>query len=273
MNQSPPFKGSLGQYYFVETEDKSLTLFSEAFNEACHSTHGARAETRQIYLEGCKLKEKLEEKGSGPLKILEIGFGTGLGILETNQYLNELSCSSAMFITTEIDEELVSHILKSDSFKEFGPVQKARIGLSSNQVWTTENKSFSLIILIGDARHTLSHPQVIAELSGVDAIFQDAFSPKRNPLLWSVEWFSLLKNHWSLPSCTLSTYSASNSIRKALKEAGWAVEIAPGFGPKRQSTRATLHGEVSADLEHTLERSGANPVSDSELAELLRSLL
>ena len=48
-------KGSLGNYHLVETEDQSQTLYSEAFGEACHSTHGARAETREIYLEGCHL--------------------------------------------------------------------------------------------------------------------------------------------------------------------------------------------------------------------------
>lgn len=274
MNRPSAFQGSLGLYHFVETEDSTLTLYSEAFSEACHSTHGAKAETKQIYLEGCKLKEKCALLGpDNTLKILEIGFGTGLGILETKNYLKELDHRKATFVTTEIDQNLVDHIMKTDSFKNFGPIQKEVIGTTDNQIWKTKSELFELIILIGDARLTLSHPQIIGTLSGVEAIFQDAFSPKRNPLLWSVEWFSLLKNHWAHSHCTLSTYSASNSIRKALKQAGWAVEIAPGFGPKRQSTRATPGGEISTELALTLERSGADMVSDSELAGILRSLL
>jgi tRNA U34 5-methylaminomethyl-2-thiouridine-forming methyltransferase MnmC len=66
---------------FVETEDGSWTLFSEAFQEACHSTTGARAETLLHYIQGCRILEKA--KIHSPLVVLEIGFGLGIGLLTT----------------------------------------------------------------------------------------------------------------------------------------------------------------------------------------------
>ena len=57
------------------TEDGSKTVYSEQFNQTYHSIFGAKTESERVYLElgfeeACKKFENI--------KILEIGFGTGL---------------------------------------------------------------------------------------------------------------------------------------------------------------------------------------------------
>ncbi|ATH07908.1 hypothetical protein BIY24_08080 [Halobacteriovorax marinus] len=69
------------------------------------------------------------------------------------------------------------------------------------------------------------------------AIYQDAFSPKKNPSLWTKEWFTELKEH-SDERCILSTYSAAMGVRKALMEANWNVFRREGYGEKRSTTIA-----------------------------------
>ena len=62
----------------VVTDDGSSTLFVEELNEHYHSTFGAVQESRHIFIEA---GFKYQQKSSKQIKILEIGFGTGLNAL------------------------------------------------------------------------------------------------------------------------------------------------------------------------------------------------
>ena len=120
-------------------------------------------------------------------------------------------------------------------------------------------------ILIGDAR--ISLPWFLENHSlRFHAIYQDAFSPKRNATLWTYEWFKLLKSA-SHQQVTLSTYSSSSSIRKSMIKAGWKVYKGEKFGPKRSSTRARLTGVTDPDIIEHLDRSPAMILTDENANE------
>ncbi|RLA64327.1 MAG: hypothetical protein DRQ88_03795 [Epsilonproteobacteria bacterium] len=223
------FNGKLGTYKVIETADGTPTLFSSHFDEACHSLHGAVAETLYNFIEGCDL-DILAKKYS-PLNILEVGFGTGTGFKLTKQYIDKHFPHVRLnFVSLEIDPALVE--------------------------WSGLDDP-SLKVLIGDGRETIKSYQG----EPFHAIFQDPFSPKKNPALWSVEWFEALKKH-SHPDVVLSTYSASSSIRKALMHAGWTVEERKGFAGKKASTRAFLKGKMSEELTRKLSSDKIKPVRD-----------
>jgi tRNA U34 5-methylaminomethyl-2-thiouridine-forming methyltransferase MnmC len=235
---------------FVETQDGTLTLFSEKFQEACHSTTGAREETILHYIKGCKVNEKILQDGK--ISILEVGFGLGIGFLTT---LEKLPNDSFMyFVSLELDRDLLNW------FRE----QHPELNLEwQNNLLVAEGKNFKLQIVAGDARKEL--PAFMRENNiKFHAIYQDAFSPKKNPLLWTVEWFSLLRD-LSHEDVILSTYSASTSIRKSLHEAGWKITPGEKFGPKRTSTRASLKGETTQEILLQLERSPINALSDFQI--------
>ena len=64
----------------VETGDGSHSLYVPALDEQYHSRHGALQESQHVFIEmGLKCFGDEEE----PLRILEIGFGTGLNALLT----------------------------------------------------------------------------------------------------------------------------------------------------------------------------------------------
>lgn len=249
-------------HQLVETEDGSFTLFSEAFQEACHSTSGARAETLLHYVEGCQIKTKLNE--NKPLVILEVGFGLGIGFLTTWEELPK--DTSWHFISMEIDKNLlewfrqkfIDHpFLKHLSWKKVGELE----------ILEARHAGCELTILTGDARQTLPLYMKTHQIKW-HAIYQDAFSPKRNPSLWTKEWFTFLKQHAD-ESVILSTYSASSSIRKSLSESGWKIKKGEKFGPKRTSTRATLLGETDPEIQLHMERSPTQALSDSNIEEFL----
>ena len=64
------------------TEDGRLTLYAPTFGEHYHSTHGAVQESEHIYL-GLALRERMSswQEGDAPLRLFEVGFGTGLNAL------------------------------------------------------------------------------------------------------------------------------------------------------------------------------------------------
>jgi Uncharacterized conserved protein len=115
--------------------------------------------------------------------------------------------------------------------------QLTKIQSDNLTIYKTSIGNRSLEVLIGDLKD--NQPKISTYLKNIHAIYQDPFSPKKNPTLWSKDWFETLKNI-SSSDVILSTYSASHSVHQNLEAAGWNVYRAPGFAHKRSSTRATL---------------------------------
>ena len=85
--------------------------------------------------------------------------------------------------------------------------------------------------------------------------FKTLFPLSGTPLLWTVEWFEVLKKV-SSQDVVLSTYSSSTSVRKSLQAAGWLMKNAPGFSSKRTSTRPFS----KASDQELLDKLGRAPI-------------
>lgn len=235
-------KNLLKNYEVIKTDDGSESLFSKLYGEACHSTSGASSETLLHYIKGCRIEERLQDHSE--ISILEVGFGTGLGFKETLKALKDNQ--RVIFYSLEIDRNLIEYFFQSEkmSYRE------------EEGIFYSTSVNFDLVIYCGEARESVKRIN-----KKFHAIYQDAFSPKRNAILWTKEWFEDLKN-LSLESCIMSTYSSSSSIRKSMIAAGWKVQKGDQFGPKRSSTRATLIGSSDQDILQRLERSPAITLTD-----------
>ena len=257
------FNGSMGQYKIVKTKDQSYTVFSEAYNEACHSLDGAWDETLFNYLEGCSIPEKSERLGEKALSVLEVGFGLGVGLQVVSDFYEKKEVKkSFVFTSLEIDQGLVEWAI--DNWPSSIPPLKGSFQKTGGLDYFNGNCGLGKVnILIGDARKTLKKASKLGMIPALDAVFQDPFSPKRNPSLWTVEWFEVLKKA-SSPEVTLSTYSSSTSVRKSLQAAGWFMRNAPGFSSKRTSTRAFLKGPSDPEVIDKLKRAPINPLRDKD---------
>lgn len=242
---------------YVETADGSFTLFSEHFQEACHSTSGAKSETVLHYISGCQVPNRSLQYNL--FTILEVGFGLGVGFLTTMEMMPKEA--RWKFISLELDKELLNW------FRNEHP--ELQLEWKENLL-QSRTEQFELIIIQGDARETL--PEFLKNNQvQFHAIYQDAFSPKRNPVLWTKEWFTLLKEY-SHPDVILSTYSASTSIRKSLVESGWGVHKGEKFGPKRTSTRASLSRPTDPDILAQLERSPTGALTDLQIDPITKRI-
>lgn len=66
----------------IETPDGSYTFYSEKYTQTYHSRHGAKTESKRVFLE---LGMEYAAEMFGEINILEMGWGTGL-----NSYMTRL---------------------------------------------------------------------------------------------------------------------------------------------------------------------------------------
>jgi hypothetical protein len=218
------------------TEDGSLTLFAPTFGEHYHSTHGAVQESLHIYI-GLALEERLraERGATEPLRLFEVGFGTGLNTLLTWQRA-EAERRPVHYYSIEkypVGPE-VYEALHYEGVT--GPLDPAKaLGALHTAPWgeaVALSPFFTIEKLHGDLTEC-TFPE------GLSVIYYDAFSPESQPELWAEELFARLFAV-ALPEAVLTTYCAKGEVRRRLQRAGFLVERLPGPPGKREVLRARV---------------------------------
>ena len=199
----------------VLCEDGTNTLYSKEFNEPYHSTKdGALHESLEKHVKPSFSLKPHKEK----LTILDICFGLGYNTFATLYYIKKNNLKTKVHILSpEFDEGLVRSL---DTF-EFPPefdLLKYIIKVVATDLYY-EDEQFKIEILIGDARKTIPHIQ-----EKIDIVFQDAFSPAHNPLLWTKEWFADVRAICN-DDAILTTYSTAAAIRLGLYENGFYIFV------------------------------------------------
>ena len=187
----------------VTTNDGTLTLKSEKYNECYHSSEGAVTETlyKHIY-PAFSVVDKDE------IKILDICFGLGYNTFLS--ILNRPKNSKLKIYSPEFDEKLIKSLKNFNYPKEFEEIRDIIDEISEKFYYKDE--WVEVEIFIGDAR------EYIQQLNNVDIVFQDAFSPKVNTELWTIEYF---KDIDKLDPIIITTYSVATPIRYALYSLGY----------------------------------------------------
>lgn len=213
----------------LHTSDGSHTLYVPEIDETYHSTHGAVQESTHIFIQAALQHCKLNV-----VRILEVGFGTGLNALLTKLEADRAG-RKIVYTTLEkfpVDPQLAlslnySSLLtvkQDDDF--FGKLHLAPWG---ERIELDHNYSFMKVCC--DFALYESNAQQF------DLVFFDAFSPDKQPEMWTVD---LLRNvyRWCAPQAILTTYCAKGVVRRALEEVGFKVERLPGPPGKREILRA-----------------------------------
>jgi len=240
------------QKELVLCEDGTNTLFSKEFNEPYHSTKdGALHESLEKYV-----KPTFQvKKGAKKLVILDICFGLGYNTLATLFYIKKHNLKTKVHILSpEFDEELVRSLPTFTYPSEFDFLKPIIKEIS--QKFYYEDEQFKIEVLLGDARKEV--PNIEAK---IDVIYQDAFSPTHNPLLWTREFFADIVKI-SKKDALLTTYSTASATRLGLYENGFYIFIHKAE-KIRNSTVASLimlEGFEYVDMELKKER---NPIGRS----------
>jgi tRNA U34 5-methylaminomethyl-2-thiouridine-forming methyltransferase MnmC len=209
------------------SNDGSHTVYDETINEHFHSVHGAITESQHVFI-----KNGFSFPDVSELKILEIGFGTGLNVFLT---LIEALKTGTMTVYDSIDlYPLDADILdKLNYARILSPELLPAYKTICNCSWNEQNaitEGFLLNKKLGNA--------LIVEFDKIyDLVYFDAFSPEKQPEMWTREFFCRIFNAMN-SGAVLVTYCAKGSVKRTLIDVGFKVELLAGPPGKRQMIRA-----------------------------------
>jgi tRNA U34 5-methylaminomethyl-2-thiouridine-forming methyltransferase MnmC len=208
------------------TEDGSHTLFVPGIDECYHSTHGAIQESRHIFIEA-GLKQCLKKE----ISVLEIGFGTGLNafltLLESERRGKKVRYTSLELYPVEVEKALMLNYPN-----ELAPDKKDLFEKLHSSPWNDETEITPGFLL---NKIKTDFTGFVFE-NNFDVVYFDAFSPEKQPEMWSKVLFERIFTHCN-SGAILTTYCAKGIVRRAMQEAGFMVERLQGPPGKREILR------------------------------------
>jgi tRNA U34 5-methylaminomethyl-2-thiouridine-forming methyltransferase MnmC len=214
------------------------------FGDHFYSVHDGRAECRHVFLAGNDLPQRWS--GRDRFVIGELGFGTGLNLLETWALWRRNARRPMLdFVTFEKYPLSAADMRRAHArWPELRKDSEALLAHwppapdTKQTIIMTLESGFRLTVHIGDAAETL-HRLAPMHDAAVDAWFLDGFAPSRNPGLWQADLLKQLASI-SAADATFATYTVAGWVRRNLQAAGFIVEKAPGHAGKRQMLRGRL---------------------------------
>ncbi|MCF2445786.1 tRNA (5-methylaminomethyl-2-thiouridine)(34)-methyltransferase MnmD [Dyadobacter sp. CY345] len=203
------------------TEDGSHSLLNSQYNQHYHSVSGALKESRHIYMNLGLIP--LLEVTEAPIRVFEMGFGTGLNAFLTWQaadfYRKSILYTGVEAFPVSMDE---ASQLNYDIVTSFTGLMKL------HQAAWFENHQLSENFTFRKEQLTL---QEFSTDELFDVIFYDAFDPKAQPELWTEEILSKIAAQLRTGG-VLVTYSSKGIVKRALAAAGFSVQKHKGPGKK-----------------------------------------
>lgn len=246
------------------TADGSYTFFSQEFDEAFHSSSGAKQESEKKFIEPCQIAQRARENHD--LKLLDICYGLGYNsaaALTTIWTINP-NCRVEL-IALELDVNVPEKAIAYQLLNEWkSPIPQLLTLFAQTYQITTPQLQAQL--LIGDARVTIQ--QVYQNGFQADAIFLDPFSPTKCPQLWTVEFLAIVAKCLN-PQGRLATYSCAAAVRTALRGRGLNIGSTDAVGRRAPGTLASFapleEYPLSLKEQEHLQTRSAIPYRDPQL--------
>ena len=209
------------------TEDGSHTMFVKGLDELYHSTHGALQESMHVFI-----KQGLLTLNQPSVRILELGFGTGLNALLTLSQSIPLKLD--IFYHAVEKYPLMEHEYKQLNYEKLvdhlpkGSLHRIHCCPWGEPVQISDR--FTLYKEEADFRSMKLSPNI-------NLVYFDAFSPDKQPELWTPEIMGAI-GRVSDTGAILVTYSSKGIVRRALNSCGFDVLKVAGPPGKREMIRA-----------------------------------
>ncbi len=212
----------------ITTGDGSSSLLNTELNDFYHSTKGAIGESLHVYIEQGLDYFIKRDPSCKQIKVLEIGFGTGLNALLAINWAQDNPCliDYESLETHPLPEAIYTQLQFKNWSKNVAKIHQCEWGVTHSI-----NKVFKL------TKHRASLEKFKQIASHYDIIFFDAFSPSKQPGIWHQsnlkKCFTYLKKNG-----VLVTYCAQGQFKRDLIEVGFKIETLPGAMGKWEMVRA-----------------------------------
>lgn len=213
-----------------KTNDGSATLYNTALNEHYHSVHGALTESRHVFIDNGFLPAS--HLRPHILRVLEIGFGTGLNAaltakqsMSVHQKTYYVALEPFPVDTTVLRELAYENVLEAEEFGYYHSIHEAK--------WNSDEEINPYFQVNKIAEGIQSYRFAAA----FHLIYFDAFAPEKQPEMWTMD---VLQKCYRLleKDGMLITYCAKGQFKRDLKQCGFAVKPLPGPPNKREITLA-----------------------------------
>ena len=214
-----------------ETKDGSTTLFVPELNEHYHSINGALQESLHVFIRA-GLEHVLQSQPQ--VRLLEVGFGTGLNALLT---LQQVMGQRGQVQYDALEKYPLSwELVAAMHFEKFilNPELMDYLPQLHQAPW---EQTASLLPGFDLKKQEAALETHLLPAQYYHLIYFDAFAPEKQPELWTDEIFRKLYGAL-LPGGILVSYCAKGSFKRSLKAAGFTLEALPGPAGKREMTRA-----------------------------------
>ena len=210
------------------TEDGSHTIYVRGLDEPYHSTHGALQESMHVFI-----RQGLHTVNQPSVRILELGFGTGLNALLT------------LVESLPLDKTIYYHAVEKYPLKEseYSQLNFERLvpQCPAGTLDQLHSCPWNKAVQISD-RFTLYKEEAdftfMKPPPHINLIYFDAFSPDKQPGLWKEDVIGSI-GRISDPGAVLVTYSSKGVVRRELNSCGFDVIKVAGPPGKREMIRAT----------------------------------
>jgi len=254
----------------VQLTSGGYSLHSLAYGETFHPVIGPVAEAEALYVNQLRLRERLKNH-TGEFVIWDVGLGAAANALTVLRAARDLATSIRLISFDNTTEPLEFALKNAAVLGYFGGYEsQIQAILDQHAVqFTNGAHDVNWQFHLGDFPTLLAQPSASA-LPKPHAILFDAFSPAKNPAMWSLPLFTKLFQLLDPQRpCALPTYSRSTIMRVTLLLAGFHVGVGHATGEKEETTIAANTRELITEplnlrwLERGRRSHSAEPLHDA----------
>jgi tRNA U34 5-methylaminomethyl-2-thiouridine-forming methyltransferase MnmC len=259
-------------YQLVRLNNGICSVRSLADDETFHPVIGPVAEAEALYVNQLRLRERLKNH-PGEFVIWDVGLGAAANALTVLRATRDIACQIRLVSFDRTLEPLKFALKHAADLGYFGGYEKhLKKFLSEHRVTFQDGEqSVNWEFHLGDFPTFLSNLKSKTQNSrsapAPHAILFDAFSPAKNPAMWTLPLFTnLFQMLDPQRSCALPTYSRSTILRVTLLLAGFFVGVGHATGKKEETTIAANDLSLISEpldrrwLERALRSHSAEPL-------------
>jgi tRNA U34 5-methylaminomethyl-2-thiouridine-forming methyltransferase MnmC len=268
-------------YQLVHLHCGTYSLRSLEAGETFHPAIGPVAEAEALYVKQLNLRDRIEHHAE-EFVVWDVGLGAAANALTVLRATRDMACKIRLVSFDHTSKALEFGLQHARELGYFNGQEERLRGLLSNGQVTFRDgpQSVHWEFLLGDFPDLIASAAARRDRSGTPdagtsakigvaphAILFDAFSPARNPAMWTLPVFTHLYQLLDPQRpCTLPTYSRSTILRVTLLLAGFYVGVGHATGSK---TETTIAANVPVLLDELLDRRWLERARRSHSAEPL----
>lgn len=273
-------------YQLVRLSNGICSVRSLADDETFHPVIGPVAEAEALYVNQLQLRERLKNH-EDEFVIWDVGLGAAANALAVLRATRDIACRIRLVSFDHTAEPLEFALRHASELGYFGGYEnhlqellrehRVSFGDGPQSVdWAFRHGDFPTLLARESERRSASLREVSDESvfgAPPHAILFDAFSPAKNPAMWTLPLFTqLFRLLDPKRPCALPTYSRSTILRVTLLLAGFYVGVGHATGEKEQTTIAANTLEMLAEPldRRWLERAGRSHSAEPMMEAVYR---